>query len=106
MMWIAAARATYRGNGDEPQLQEDESKGWSKIIPRGMFFFTIVDAITAYVLFITRNEVCDTPLRTWLLGSMLLGSPTSALVKGIAWFLKPRFKIVKLKVIQCRGAVQ
>lgn len=103
MMWFAAAKATYHGD-DNDEKTEDENKGWSKIIPRGMCFFNIVDAITAFVLFTTRNEVCDTPLRTWLVGSMLLGSPTSLLVKGIAWMLKPRFKIVKLKVINCRSS--
>jgi hypothetical protein len=101
MMWVAAARATYKGDKNE-ETAEDPGEGWSKVIPRALALYGVVDICSALVLILTRNYVCDTPLRTWLVGSIMLGSPTSLLIKGIGWFLKPRYKFYKLRVQNCR----
>lgn len=101
MPWITAARATYRGDPSD-EVAEDDGKGWSKVIPRSLGFFSVVDAASALVVFLTRNYVCDEHLRLWLMGGILLGGPTDALIKGIAWFLKPRYMYYKFQVVNCR----
>jgi len=101
--WFAGARATFKGDEHDERV-EDEGKGWSKVIPRSLGFFTVVDMASAMVVFCTRNYVCDAPLRTWLLGGILLGGPTDLLIKGLAWILKPRYKYYKLQVVNCRDA--
>lgn len=99
--WVAAARATFRGE-EQDETVEDEGKGWGKVIPRSLLFFSAVDIVSAFVVFATRNYICDRPLRTWLVGGIMLGGPTDLLVKGLAWILKPRYRYYKLEVVNCR----
>lgn len=99
--WFAAAKATYRGDPND-EVAEEEGKGWSKVIPRSLGVFALVDIANLLVVFLTRNYVCDVPLRTWLLGGILLGGPTDLIIKGVAWALKPRYKYYKLQVVNCR----
>jgi len=99
--WVTAARMTYKGS-PEDQLLEEENKGWGKWIPRALGFFSVVDLATAAVVYATRHFVCDVPLRTWLLGGIMLGGPTDLVVKALAWALKPRYRYFKLQVINAR----
>jgi len=99
--WGMAARMTFRGHPDD-QLLEEENKGWGKWIPRALGFFSVVDLATAAIVYITRHFVCDVPLRTWLLGGILLGGPADLAVKALTWALKPRYKYFKLQVINAR----
>jgi hypothetical protein len=100
--WIGAARVTYKGDPND-ETAEDEGKGWSRVIPRSLAVFSVIDVVSALVAFSYRNNICDVPLRRWLWGGILLGAPTDALIKGIFWILKPRYKYYKLKVVNCRG---
>jgi len=99
--WIFAARQTYKGDGE--RLKEDQPKGWGKFIPRALGFFSVVDLCSAFVVYATRNYVCDTPLRTWLLGGILLGGPMDLVIKGISWLLKPRYKYYKFVINSCKN---
>jgi len=99
--WVYAARMTYKGDPSDEQIPE-EGKGWSKVIPRALGFFTVLDMTSALVVFLTRNYICDVPLRTWLLGGIMLGGPTDLVVKGLAWAMKPRYKYYKLTVVNAR----
>jgi hypothetical protein len=92
---------TYRGDPDDERIEE-EFRGWSKIIPRALSVFSVVDVASAIMVFMTRNYVCDEHLRTWLVGGILLGGPTDLLIKGISWFMKPRYRYYKLQVDSCR----
>jgi len=92
---------TFRGHPDD-QLLEEENKGWGKWIPRALGFFSVVDLATAAVVYATRHFVCDVPLRTWLLGGIMLGGPADLVVKALAWLLKPRYRYFKLQVINAR----
>lgn len=59
--------------------------------------------LSLYVLYETKTEVCDSPLRLWLWGSIVLGFPADLAVKTFAWCNRPRFKRYRLKVLKLRG---
>eukprot|EP00427_Karlodinium_veneficum_P033705 CAMPEP_0169198170 /NCGR_PEP_ID=MMETSP1016-20121227/8670_1 /TAXON_ID=342587 /ORGANISM="Karlodinium micrum, Strain CCMP2283" /LENGTH=305 /DNA_ID=CAMNT_0009274889 /DNA_START=137 /DNA_END=1051 /DNA_ORIENTATION=+ len=101
--WIGAARQTFKGSAEDELVEEDEPRGWSKVIPRSLIFFTTIDVISGLVAYTYRNSICDRPLRTWLWGGILLGAPTDLFVKGLFWILKPRYKYYRLLVQNCRG---
>jgi len=101
--WFSAAKLTLRGDPNDERDEETDTKGWSRAVPRSLVFFSAVDVATAIVVFATRNYVCDAPLRSWLLGGIMLGGPMDLLIKGIAWFLKPRYKYYKFTIVSCRN---
>eukprot|EP00403_Amphidinium_massartii_P009483 CAMPEP_0178417776 /NCGR_PEP_ID=MMETSP0689_2-20121128/24744_1 /TAXON_ID=160604 /ORGANISM="Amphidinium massartii, Strain CS-259" /LENGTH=371 /DNA_ID=CAMNT_0020039143 /DNA_START=197 /DNA_END=1308 /DNA_ORIENTATION=- len=92
------------GRSDEAEEEEDDEpeKGWCKYVPRGLTFFATVDAVGALILAATRNNICDFPLRHWIVGGMLLGFPASYLVHRVA-AAKPAYSIYRFTALQLRG---
>mmetsp|Transcript_42308 Transcript_42308/g.95216 ORF Transcript_42308/g.95216 Transcript_42308/m.95216 type:complete len:399 (-) Transcript_42308:40-1236(-) len=88
----------------DKSAQEDEEpeKGWCKYVPRGLTLFASLDALGLLVLAATRNQICDFPLRPWILGGMLLGFPTSYMVHKVA-AAKPAYSMYKFTALQLRG---
>mmetsp|Transcript_40862 Transcript_40862/g.73814 ORF Transcript_40862/g.73814 Transcript_40862/m.73814 type:complete len:406 (+) Transcript_40862:85-1302(+) len=91
------------GVADKGAQQDDEpEKGWCKYVPRGLTMFATLDALGVLLLAATRNQICDFPLRPWILGGILLGFPASYMVHKVA-ASKPAYAIYKFTALQLRG---
>jgi len=89
-------RATEDDSDDEPE------KGLFKAVPRGLACFATLDALAALTLALSRSMVCDSALRRWLLGGIVLGFPTSLLVHTAA-NIRPTFRYYRLVATRLRG---
>lgn len=92
----------FIGGAPPEQEQEEPETGWFKTIPRALRFFLCTDLISLLILVGSRHKACDVPLKLWLLGSLLLGYPTSCIVDS---FTKRRkgYSVYRFTALQLRG---
>ncbi|CAJ1427966.1 unnamed protein product [Effrenium voratum] len=85
------------------EKEGEKETGWCKFIPRVLRVFYWSDIITGGVLAHSLYYVCDVPLRTWLLGGLLLGFPATDMVHRMIMKDDPRFKIVRFTIKKLRS---
>eukprot|EP00931_Biecheleriopsis_adriatica_P035558 TRINITY_DN20471_c0_g1_i1.p1 TRINITY_DN20471_c0_g1~~TRINITY_DN20471_c0_g1_i1.p1 ORF type:complete len:437 (+),score=68.51 TRINITY_DN20471_c0_g1_i1:76-1386(+) len=86
----------------KPQEEEEET-GWCKTIPRVLRVVYWTDLVSLLMLAHSTYYVCDTPLRTWLLGGFAMGFPLTDLVDRVVVANDVRFKVVRLQVKKLRS---
>eukprot|EP00439_Symbiodinium_sp_Y106_P026108 s5198_g3.t1 len=86
------------------EKEGDKETGWCKFVPRVLRVFYWSDVVTVATLAHSLYYVCDVPLRTWLVGGLLLGFPVSDLVHRMVMKDDPRFKVVRFTIKKIRGS--
>mmetsp|Transcript_54692 Transcript_54692/g.127566 ORF Transcript_54692/g.127566 Transcript_54692/m.127566 type:complete len:418 (+) Transcript_54692:45-1298(+) len=86
------------------EKEGDKETGWCRVIPRVLRVFYWSDIITVATVAHSLYFVCDVPLRTWLLGGLFLGFPTTDLVHRLVTKDDPRTKVVRFTIKKIRGA--
>jgi len=81
--------------------EEPDAQGWSKMVPRGLRWFLAADIFSGFVVACSLFSPCDVPLKSWLLGGILLGFPVSELVNKVAK-KRPAFQWYRLIATQLR----
>jgi hypothetical protein len=87
------------GSGHEEQREET---GWCRVIPRCLRFALASDLWGLFILASSLHLPCDVPLRTWIVGGMLLGFPVDALVQRVAKN-RPSFSTYRLTITELRA---
>lgn len=86
---------------DETEFPEET--GWCLVVPRVLRFSYWTDIISLATAAHGAFYYCDVPLRTWLLGTVLLGFPVSDLINRLILKDSPRFRNIRLTVTKLRG---
>jgi len=82
---------------------EDEPRGWVKVVPKMLRGVAAFDVFTAFVLLASADDTCAYPLKPWLLAGLALGFPMSKLVHFVNTSLQPRYQYYRLGVDLLRG---
>lgn len=86
------------GDGKE---EREPPTSWCKSVPRGLRCFLAADIFSGLVVLSSLFSPCDVPLKSWLLGGILLGFPVSEIVNRVAK-KRPAFQWYRLIAKQLR----
>lgn len=87
----------------DPFHSEDrDASRFTRNARRLLQVFFAADVVSSIVLLANAHATCDVPLKLWLVGSVLLGFPTTQLIKRIVRF-RPAYRYYRLVAMQLRG---
>eukprot|EP00930_Biecheleria_cincta_P055470 TRINITY_DN4178_c0_g1_i1.p1 TRINITY_DN4178_c0_g1~~TRINITY_DN4178_c0_g1_i1.p1 ORF type:complete len:433 (+),score=57.40 TRINITY_DN4178_c0_g1_i1:51-1349(+) len=86
---------------DETEFPQET--GWNLMIPRTLRLSYWTDIISLATVAHSAFYFCDVPLRSWLIGGVMLGFPVSTLVNRLILKDSPRFSSIRLTVKKIRG---
>mmetsp|Transcript_90911 Transcript_90911/g.294182 ORF Transcript_90911/g.294182 Transcript_90911/m.294182 type:complete len:403 (-) Transcript_90911:76-1284(-) len=94
---VARKQAKRLDPFEDGREEREPPSGWGKYVPRGLKMFVASDLFSFLVLTQSIGDTCDWPLKTWLVGGILLGYPVSRLVHSVA-SARPSFQFYRLVV--------